>query len=156
MDSQHLWFLPCVQFLFYNLSIKRSPGTFRENTVSSSQVISPPNALILVTLGNGCSKMPGRTSVFFCLEICPLQFDHLEMLTYGLQASFVEGLVGMERGDMAPPPFAVSKQSGSLLPLRWALLTQVGLSEAKPNVCGSTFPHHMLIRNSSSVSLAIA
>lgn len=42
---------------------------------------------------------------------------------------------------MAPPPFAVSKQPGPLLPLKQALVTQVELREASqmPGFCGSKF-----------------
>lgn len=60
---------------------------------------------------------------------------------------------------MAPPPFAVSKQSGSLLPLKWALVTQAGLREARPcqvSVGQSSFKNSMLIKSSGLVSLAPA
>jgi hypothetical protein len=82
-------------------------------------------------------------------------------MTCGLHASFVQGLMNRERSgsDMAPPPFAVSKQLDSLLPLKWALLTQVGLREMRQcqvSVGQSSIKHHMLIRSSSLVSLAIA
>lgn len=56
--------------------------------------------------------------------------------------------------DMAPPPFAISKQPGPLLPLKLAFVTQVGLGEARqtPSFCGSKFLQPLYVNQKLNLS----
>lgn len=55
---------------------------------------------------------------------------------------------------MAPPPFAVSKQPGPLLPLKLTLVTQVELREASqmPSFCGSKFLQALYVNLKAGLS----
>ena len=98
--------------------------------------------------------------MLFSLVIHTFSFCSLQKPTCRLQTVFAKGWVdSWEKlcNDMAPPPFAVSKQPDPLLPLKPALVTQVGLrSKSDASFLGqSSFKHCMLIKSSTLVNEAI-